>query len=141
MPDFDTMWNVGVDAFEQLWSFVTVSLTVYYLGEVSKRIATARGWRGTKEHPSLYDSLLPVTPIFAGALLMQIPFPVLNVIDALGKSDGWAVEAAARLGWGGLAGCLCGQVFETSQAFKRFLLARLGVAGSTTPSKPPEDPQ
>lgn len=134
--DWDRVGEVALACFSQGWSFVAVALVVYYLGQTVKRIADRKGWRA--EHASeasWFDATLPIQPVVVGALLMQIPFPVWEAIDSIGKVDGAWAEAAARGAYGALCGALCGQVFEIVQSLFRFGRKKLGISadGRATP--------
>jgi hypothetical protein len=143
MPDW--FWT----ALEQLWSFLAVALAVNRLGNVSKRIAEARGWRRVSTsalvkaaastealpppEPTWYDLTVRVHPLFAGALFGLLPLPTLNVIDAL---EPGAIHAA-RCAWFMLAGALSGQVYGAIKF--AFLMGRKRLAALASAPPPSEE--
>ena len=100
-----------MELVETYWSFVAVAIAVYLLGEVSKRIAKAIGWRPINPEQRsraaiFYDATMPVHALIAGALFGLLAFPVPVWVGT---------DMIARCLYFTLAGALCGQLYEAAK--------------------------
>lgn len=119
-----------ISVLEQIWSWVAVSLAIYYLGTVSKRVAKKLGWH---KADGWYDATVRIHPLAVGILCGFIPLPTLNMIDALPTT---AQLISARSAWFMFAGAMCGQVYEAGKFLIAWVKRRYG--GDVAPANDTE---
>jgi hypothetical protein len=121
-----------LSALEQLWSWFAVSLCIYWMGAVSKRVAKARGWH---KADGWYDLTLRAHPLIAGIVFGFVPLPTLNAIDALPTVE----LVCSRCAWFMLAGALCGQTYEMGKFGIAWVKRRYGGDGKSGEGEKPAD--